>query len=95
MQMTCNCSPLFLYHDFISHIPVRPVTSVKCFQKAHQDKHGTHQPVSKVGLIKESKGKLSVSLTHRTALPAAPTPTPETQGWLSTSSSPDIQIRSR
>lgn len=90
--MTCNCSPLFLYQDFISHIPVKPASSVKCFQKTHQDRYGTHQLVAKVALIKESKWKLSVSLTHCTD---APTPTSETWGRASTSCSPDIQIRSR
>lgn len=90
--MTCNCSPLFLYQDFISHIPVKPASSVKCFQKTHQDRYGTHQPVAKVALIKESKWKLSVSLTHCTDAPA---PTSETRGRASTSCSPDIQIRSR
>lgn len=90
--MTRNCSPLFLYQDFISHIPVKPASSVKCLQKAHQDRYGTHQPMAKVALIKESKWKLSVSPTH---CPDAPAPTSERQGWASTSCSPDIQIRSR
>lgn len=46
----------------ISH--VKASTHVKCFQKTHQDRYGTHQPRSKVGLIKESIWKLSVSPTH-------------------------------
>lgn len=72
--------------------PVKASTHVKCFQKTHQDRYGTHQPRSKVGLIKESKWKLSVSPTH---CPDFSAPTFEIQGPLSTFCSPDIQMWSR